>query len=253
MSKHLHIMISTVLIILTACTPTATPTPLSTPTTPPMPTPGVPDRLHFGVLVTEPLLAWFNDTACAIDIASAKPPSIEILAHVKTARRQLVTPAVIEAEALVPILADDIDIIGYDLEGWPQTPEDEQADPVGAVMRLRALADEYGLEVSLGPSRSFAESHGVEMAPYADRFVIQLQKAQDNPQAALEYALPMIARLRQANPSIEVAVVLRPDAGNIDALLELVDILGDNIDGVSVLGTPGAEAAVMEFVEGLNP
>jgi len=157
-----------------------------------------PGVLPFGTLMSPDLVDWFNQVAGPEDIATVKQVAgpediatvkageVDLLPRITAGKRQVVVASVAEAEQLVPTIADQCEIIGYDLEHWPQTPDDEQADPVGAVQRLQELADKYGLEVALGPDRRFSESHGVQMAPYADRYIIQLQRAQDDPEVMLD-------------------------------------------------------------------
>ncbi len=210
-----------------------------------------PGVLPFGTLMSPDLVDWFNQVAGPEDIATVKAGEVDLLPRITAGKRQVVVASVAEAEQLVPTIADQCEIIGYDLEHWPQTPDDEQADPVGAVQRLRELADKYGLEVALGPDRRFSESHGVQMAPYADRYIIQLQRAQDDPEVMLDFALPLIQDLRQANPNLKISVVFYAE-DNVEQILHLVDLLRDEIDAVSVLSTSTTTQSVKMFVEALR-
>jgi hypothetical protein len=207
--------------------------------------------MSFGVYLSPPLVDWYNQVARLEDLGSIKVAGVDLLGKITAGRRQIVFASAAEAERMVPRLADQFEIIGYDLEHWPMTPEDEKADPVAAVKRLRELADTYGLELALGPDRRFTMSHGALMAPYADRYVLQLQRVQENHATALGYSQPMIEELRQANPDLEISVVVRPD-GNVEELLSLVDALKDDIDGVSILTTPATGDSVKAFVEALR-
>ena len=175
-----------------------------------------------------------------------------MLGQITAGQKQVVFASVAEAEQLVPTLADQIDIIGYDLEHWPATPDEEQADPVAAAQRMRELAQRYDLEVTLGPDRRFAVDYGAEMAPYADRFILQLQRLQDDTDKTLDFAQPLIQELRQANTDLQISVVFRPDANNVEQLLALVNLLKEDIDGVSILSTPAAVESVQAFVNGLR-
>jgi len=201
-----------------------------------------------GVLVNPALVDWFNSVAREGDIGSVKARGVDLLGQITAGRRQVVFASGADAEQVMPDLAGQVEIIGYDLEHWAATPDEEQADPVGAVQGMRKLADEYGLELSLGPDRRFATQYGAEMAPYVDRFVIQLQGAQDDPQKAIDYALPLIQELRQANGDLRISIVLRPDEDNVKQLLHLMDLLRGQIDGVSVLSTSGTAEPVKVFV-----
>ncbi len=157
---------------------------------------------------------------------------------------------VADAEELVPRLADKMDIIGYNLEHGPANRPDEQADPVGSVKRMRALADKYGKELALGPDRAFALNDGVAMAPYVDMFVLQVQRVQTEPDVVREFVAPLAQALRRVNPDLEISVQVRTE-GDVVAIADLIDSLEGSLDGVSILTSEEtvdiAEALVAEL------
>jgi len=185
-----------------------------------------------------PLVDWFNRVARPDDIARADHISeINLLDEITTGRKLVVFKSAAEAEQAVPEVADRIDILGYNLEHGPATPPDEQADPVGSVKRMHDLARHYGLTLALGPDHSFALSDGVEMAPHVDIFVLQVQRAQADPAAALDFVQPLIPELRQANPDLNISVQVRTE-GDVVAIVDLIDCIKDSLDGVSILTSP---------------
>lgn len=193
----------------------------------------------------------FNGVATEQDVARADHVSmIDLLDKVEVGRKLVVFKNVADAEALVPRLADKMDIIGYNLEHGPTNHEDEQADPVGSVRRMRALADQYGKKVALGPDRAFALSDGVAMAPYVDMFVLQVQRAQTEPETVREFVVPLARELRRANPNLEISVQIRTE-GDVKALADLLASLKPELNGVSILTSPEtvpvAEALVAEL------
>jgi hypothetical protein len=141
------------------------------------------------------------------------------------------------AEQLIPRLAGYVDRMGYNLEHGPTNPLAEQQDPVAAAQRMRALADRYGLRLAIGPDQNFVVSHGVLMAPYADQFVLQVQRVQEQQQLVHAYVISTSAALREVNPALEIVVQVRTD-GDLEALVELLDSLRPHIDGVAILTTP---------------
>jgi hypothetical protein len=163
---------------------------------------------------------------------------------VQAGRRLVVFKNAADVEELVPRLVGKIDIIGYNLESGPANRPDEQADPVGSIRRVRAVADQYGMLVAFGPDRAFALSHGVQMAPYADIYVLQVQRAQTEPQTVRDFVVPLVAQLRQANPNVQVSVQIRTE-GNVEELADLLLSLRGSIDGVSIL-TNDATAPVAQ-------
>ncbi len=197
------------------------------------------------------LVEWFNRVARPDDIARVNHvEQIGLLDEITAGRKLLVFKSLAEAELLVPQIADRIDILGYNLEHGPTTPSDEQADPVDSVQRMHDLAQDYDLTLALGPDHSFALSDGMEMAPYVDVFVLQVQRVQSEPATVLDFALPLIRELRQANPDLEISVQVRTE-GDVVAIVDLIDCMKDGLDGVSILTSPEtvetAEALVAEL------
>jgi hypothetical protein len=198
------------------------------------------------------LLGIYNDYAGAQDIARADHVSrVDLLDNVKTGHRLVVFKNAADVEQLVPHLADKMDIIGYNLESGPANRPDEQADPLGSIRRVRAVADQYGMQVAFGPDHAFALSHGVQMAPYADIFVLQVQRAQTEPQTVRDFVIPLVAQLRQANPALQVSVQIRTE-GDVTSLADLLLSMQGTIDGVSILTNDETAAVAKELISELR-
>lgn len=198
-----------------------------------------------------PLIDWFNSVARPNDIARVENVSqLALLDKITVGRKLVVFKSVAEAERLVPEIADQIDIIGYNLEHDPTYPADEQSDPVQSAKRMRALADQYGLKLAFGPDHDFALSHGAAIAPFVDIFVLQVQRVQTRPQTVSDFVLPVVPELRAANPDLQVSIQVRTE-GDVAAIADLVESLKNDLDGVSILTSPEtvpvAESLVKEL------
>jgi hypothetical protein len=207
--------------------------------------------LWLDVSLIPPVVDNFNDHARPDDIARVETPRLlPLLSEVPVGRRLLIFKTIEDAELFVPRLQNDIDIIGYNLEHGPANSPEEQADPLGSIRRMRELADEYGMELAVGPDHSLALEAGAIMAPYVDIFVLQVQRVQTDPFTVREFVLPMAQQLRQANPDIQISVQLRTD-GDPDQLTALIDSMKYELDGVSILTSldtvAGAEALIHEL------
>ena len=199
-----------------------------------------------------PLVDWFNRVARPDDIARVENISqLELLERIHVGRKLVVFKSVTEAEQIVPGIAGQIDIIGYNLEHGPANPIDEQENPLAAIKRMRQLANDYGLLLALGPDRSFALSDGVYLAPYVDIFVLQVQKVQTETATVTDFVLPLVPQLRQANPNLQVSVQIRTE-GDVVALADLVDLLRPNLDGVSILTSPETISVAADLIDELN-
>ncbi len=193
------------------------------------------NSLWFDMSMGSQLVSLYNDYAGPRDIARADHVSlVDLLDKVQAGHRLVVFKNAADVEELVPRLVGKMDIIGYNLESGPANRPDEQADPVGSIRRVRAVADQYGMQVAFGPDRAFALSHGVQMAPYADIFVLQVQRAQTEPETVRDFVVPLVAQLRQANPNLQVSVQIRTE-GDVMDLADLLLSMQGSIDGVSIL------------------
>ena len=199
------------------------------------------------------LVDIYNDFARAQDIARADHVSlVDLLDKVEVGKRLVVFKNAADVEELVPRLVGKFDIIGYNLESGPANRPDEQADPIGSIRRVRAVADQYGMLVAFGPDRAFALSHGVEMAPYADIYVLQVQRAQTEPETVREFVLPLVAQLRQANPNLVVSVQIRTE-GDVGDLADLLLSMRGSIDGISILTNDETAAVARQLIDELRP
>lgn len=209
-------------------------------------------ELWLDISVGAPLVGWFNRIAQPTDIARLENATqLNLLDQITAGRKLLVFKSAAEAERLLPDVAGQLDIIGYNLEHGPANPADEQASPVESTQRMRALADEYNLLLAFGPDHDFALSDGVAIAPYVDIFVLQVQRVQRQPQTVYDFVLPLVPQLREANPDLEVSVQVRTE-GDVLAIADLVASLEENLDGVSILTSPNTVQAAEALVEELQ-
>lgn len=206
--------------------------------------------LWLDISLGPPLVDWFNQVARPDDIARIDHVrQLNLLDEITAGRKLVVFKSVEEAERFLPDIADSIDIIGYNLENGPGYHTEELANPVGSVKRMHDLAQKYDLELAFGPDHRLALSDGVEVAPYVDIFVLQVQRAQTEPARVFDFVLPMAQELHEANPDIEVAVQIRTE-GDVAAIVDLIDAMNDSLDGVSVLTSPETvDVAEMLVVE----
>ena len=161
----------------------------------------------------QPLVDWFNSTARPDDIARAEHPSlISMMDGIVTGQRLVVFKSAADAREALPVLADRMDILGYNLEHGPANPADEQADPIAGVKVMQELANQYGLKLAMGPDRDFALEYGVALAPYVDMFVLQVQRVQTEPETVRAFVVPLAEELRKANPDSKSACRYAPRA-----------------------------------------
>lgn len=211
------------------------------------------EDLWIDMSIGPPLVPLFNAAAREDDIARVENPSqVGQLNEISNGRKMVIFKSVEETEQLLPDMAGEIDIIGYNLEHGPATPAAEQQDPVGSIKKMRELADAYDLELAFGPDHDFALSHGVDIAPFVDIFVLQIQRQQTKPQVVADFVEPIIPQLREANPDVEISVQIRTE-GNVQAIIDLIGSLKADLDGISILTSPETVDVAQELTVALRP
>jgi len=123
--------------------------------------------------------------------------------------RMLGTNAVKHMDEILEGLIDQhgfgIAFLGYDIEYRPQTPEEEQQDPVAACRQIRGLADKYGVPLLVVPTANVTEDWGEKLAPFVHMFQPQGKAYQAYATSLAIYRQRnAYARLKQANGDIVI-------------------------------------------------
>lgn len=198
-----------------------------------------------------PLIDWFNETASPTDIARIENinQAATLLPLIRTGRKMVVFKSIPDAEARLPQLADQVQIVGYNLETGPSYETSEIASPVDSVKAMRALADEYGLLLALGPDHDLVVAYGPQLAPYADIFVLQIQRQQDNPPVVEAFVAESGSAIQAANPAIELSVQIRAEDLEV---ADLIPQLQPSPRGVSILTSPESVETTKALVAALR-
>lgn len=182
--------------------------------------------IEMGITSSE-MAQFFQQHAGANDIARVDHPNdIGLISNITVGRKMVIFKSASQIEQFLASNAGSLDIIGYNLEPGQQHDPAELADPVGAAKRVRAIAAQYGKQVAIGLTHDLTIRYGAQMASYADIWVLQIQRAQNDPQMAGEFVNQMVPALKRANPAIQVFVQIRTDSSP-QALVQLVNDLGD--------------------------
>jgi hypothetical protein len=178
----------------------------------------------------------------------------EAFKNIPVENRMVMTPTLEGVEELLDNLPVEVAYLGYDLETWEATSAAEQQDPVAAVARAREIAHSRGLKLAIGPSRSFNERYGAQLAPLVDVYMPQA-KAYQARMTQEEYQATMrslFTTLRQANPDVVLFLDISPSPKGVEQeigeMLECVEGVSDLVDGVWITFTPPETERVGEFV-----
>lgn len=177
--------------------------------------------------ITNPEMAqWFQQNAGPADIARIDHPSdIGLISGLTVGYKMAIFKSAGQIAQFLAANPNAIDIIGYNLEPGQQHDPAELANPVMAAQQVRAIADHYDKAVAIGLTHDLTLQYGTAMAPYADIWVLQIQRAQNDPQMAGEFVAQMLPALKAANPNIAIFVQVRTDSQPA-ALASLVNGLG---------------------------
>lgn len=198
-------------------------------------------------------VAWFNTHAQPDDIARIDHLNmLNLLGELTTGQRLVVVKSIAEAEQVLESVGEQVDIIGYNLEHGPSNLPVEQANPVGSTRRMRALADQYGVKLAVGPDRAFALSDGVAMAAYADLLILQVQRVQDEPETVRDFILPMVDAVQDAAPDVEIGVQIGAE-GDVTGVISLLQSMAKEIDGISILTDHVSTDFLDEFLTEVRP
>lgn len=178
--------------------------------------------------ITAPEMAkWFQAHAGAQDIARVDHPNdIGLISGLTVGKKMVIFKSAAQISQFLSSNASALDIIGYNLEPGQQHDPAELANPVAATQAVKTLAQQYGKQVAIGLTYDLTLQYGAAMAPFADIFVLQIQRAQNDPAMASEFVNQMVPALKQANSAIQVFVQIRTDSQPA-ALVSLVNGLGD--------------------------
>lgn len=164
--------------------------------------------------ITSPEMAsYFQAHAGAQDIARVDHPNdIGLISGLTVGNKMAIFKTASQISQFLASNANTIDIVGYNLEPGQANDPSELANPVAAAQAVRAVATQYGKQVAIGLTHDLTLNYGAAMAPYADIWVLQIQKAQNDPRMASEFVNQMVPALMKANPALKIFVQIRTDS-----------------------------------------
>jgi hypothetical protein len=148
--------------------------------------------------------------------------------------------------------------LGYDLEYRPQTPEEEQRDPVAACRQIRELADKYGVPLLVVPTANVAEEWGDKLALFAHMFQPQGKAYQAYATSLAIYRQRnAYARLKQANGDVviyhDMAMVPRGKELPLEDLLDYYYGCSDMVAANSIWAMPPHLPMLTRYVLTVRP
>lgn len=168
--------------------------------------------VEMGITSAE-MASYFQAHAGAQDIARVDHPNdIGLIAGLTVGKKMAIFKTASQISQFLASNANSIDIVGYNLEPGQANDPAELANPVAAAKTVQTIARKYGKLVAVGLTHDLTIQYGAAMAPYADIWVLQIQKAQNDPQMASEFVNQMVPALMKANPAIKVFVQIRTDS-----------------------------------------
>lgn len=168
--------------------------------------------VEMGITSAE-MASYFQAHAGAQDIARVDHPNdIGLIAGLTVGKKMAIFKTASQISQFLASNANSIDIVGYNLEPGQANDPAELANPVAAAKTVQTIARKYGKLVAVGLTHDLTIQYGAAMAPFADIWVLQIQRAQNDPAMAAGFVNQMVPALTKANPAIKVFVQIRTDS-----------------------------------------
>lgn len=170
-------------------------------------------RINEMGITSAEMASYFQQHASAQDIARVDHPNdIGLISGITVGKKMVIFKSVAQISQFLASNAGALDIVGYNLEPGQTHDPAELANPVAAAQAVKAVAQRYGKQVAIGLTHDLTLRYGPAMAPYADLWVLQIQRAQNDPQMAAGFVNQMVPALTKANPAIKIFVQIRTDS-----------------------------------------
>ncbi len=196
------------------------------------------DSMPIGFTVSPATLEYANKVLRANDHANLPLQWISLASSIVNAKVSVASPSLGEAMTWHDSIFAFVQVFGYDFEHWSFTPDSEQANPIISSMHAMDFAHSKGLEYTLGPDLRYATTVGPEMAVYADKFVIQGQRLQRNPEVLADTLRLLTARIRNQNPNCRIWVQLGAQVQGqprpVDEMVAAATSAAGFVDGIGI-------------------
>lgn len=198
-----------------------------------------------------------GNTAADVEAIMSSP-----LGDVPPAQRMLGTNSIkhidMILEQLIKVKGFGLSFLGYDLERRPQTPLEEQDDPVTACQNAKALAQKYALIFLIVPTANLSAEFGERLAPLADWFQAQGKGYQAYDTSLAVYRQRQVyKKLRAANSDViiyhDMAMVPKGKELPLADLLDYYYGCSDMVAGNSIWALPQHRAILETYVLTVRP
>lgn len=223
------------------------------------PSNGTSRKIRFGMTFNESSADFILNNVQLGDIyaISAKVDQIkEKVPKLPKENRMLIVASMEGAEQKIEELKRsgiEISYLGYDLEGWSKTSEDEKQDPIEAVKKASQVAHSKGLKLVIGPSRYFNEKYGKELAKHTDVYMPQA-KAYEARYGVSEYAKvvgTLLTDIKASNPEVELWLDIsskpKQTSKTPEEMYEYYKSVEKHIDGVWVTQNQADIESISKF------
>jgi len=151
-----------------------------------------------------------------------------------------------------------ISYLGFDLERRPQTPKEEQDDPVKACRAALAVAREYEMPFLVVPTGNISAQWGERLAPYADMFQPQGKGYQAHDTAfAINTQRNLYRKLKAVNPKLviyhDMAMVPKGKHLPLADLLDYYYGCSDMVEANSIWATERHRPMLTKYVLTVRP
>ena len=219
---------------------------------------------------------WFNSWATKNDLMVIFGVNFTDTTHPKTGQLAWNAPSFTNVMSSVNQWKGKVNTVLYDYETWEKTPASEQADPAQAARTAQSFCDANGIQLIMGASWKMVtvkgaakilrgNPAGVNWSGIIDKAKIQsIAKSvrsfgvnasglrRENPEQYIDFFNLVASYAKEVNPTIKLWPVLDARSQSADKMLEMVNKLQGNIDGVTIMGNEKDKAVISSLISMLR-
>ncbi|MEW5842341.1 MAG: T9SS type A sorting domain-containing protein [Bacteroidota bacterium] len=196
------------------------------------------DSIPIGFSINVQTVDYANQVLRETDRAGIPQQWKFLAAKIKKAQTQIACTSYGDILLWVDTMFTNIKGIGYDFEHWPATPDSEKSNPVLFSKKMSDFAHSRKIDYTLAPDFRFANSDGPSMSEFADAFVIQAQKLQQNIKTFSDSIKILVGKIRNSNKAVKIWVQIgaqvKGQPRSVNEMLSAADTIRKYADGISV-------------------
>lgn len=133
-------------------------------------------------------------------------------------------------------LSNKPNMIVYDIEHWPLTPDSEKADPAASISQAADLVHAAGYKFGVTPDRQYLLSLYLSIDySKVDTIIMQMQKVAFDTSSLTANVKAISDYAKSKNPAVQVMLQYSLQYSKPDDIISTTSLIRDKIDGISII------------------